>query len=493
MLRTYQKILVVLLLISTNMYSQTPCSDGFATVSGSEIYPCNDYDLLSRMPISTLATTAGTPEGSDAWGWTDPMDGKEYAIMATTNSTAFIDISDPVNPIFLGRINTTGTSTSIWRDVKIYNNYAFIVADNIGAHGMQVFDLTLLRNGPEVDETFEPNITYTGIDSCHNIIINESEAIAYLVGCNTYNGGPNFIDISDPLNPVSLGGFSNQGYTHDAQVITYTGPDTDYTNREIFIGSNGTFSGTDKIVILDVTDKNNIIEVSDITYTPSGYTHQGWFTDDQRYFIFGDETDEQGFGFNTKTLVLDLVDLDNPILSSTYYGPSAAIDHNGYVKGNKFYLANYRAGVRILDITNISSSTNPMTEIGYFDTYPANDNTNYNGAWSVYPYFPSGNIIISDIERGMFIIRQSGTLTTNETQLNSFFTISPNPTINNPIINASQNQSIKTIELYNIIGQKVFFKNNINVQEFVLPIQDYAKGMYLIKINSTISKKIILK
>mgnify|MGYP000153283474 FL=1 len=161
--------------------------------------------------------------------------------------------------------------------------------------------------------------------------------------------------------------------------------------------------------ILDVSDKANPQFIANISYSNSGYTHQGWFTENQQHFILGDELDEQFFGNNTKTLVFDFSDLDNPTLSSTYFGPTLAIDHNGYVKGNTYYLANYRAGLRVLDITNIAASSNAMPEVGYFDTFPSSDSANFNGVWNVYPYFESGNIVISDIEGGLFIVRKSDT------------------------------------------------------------------------------------
>ncbi|RLJ63175.1 choice-of-anchor B domain-containing protein [Lacinutrix venerupis] len=376
----------------------TPCVNGMAG-----IYPCNGIDLLSAISAEVLGGSAGI-NGADIWGWTDPTNNNEYAIIALTNSTAFVDVTDPVNPLFLGRLNTNA-GTNAWRDVKVYNNHAFIVADNVGNHGMQVFDLTRLRNVPNAPESFTADTVYTGVGSCHNIVINESEAVAYLVGCTSTNGGgPIFVDISNPLNPTFLGDYSAGGYSHDAQVVTYNGPDLDYTGRQIYVGSNG---NTDKVVILDVTDKNNVIPISDFTYPQIDYAHQGWFTDDHAYFVLGDELDEDEFGFNTKTLIFNLTDLDNPSLSSTFFGPTTAIDHNGYIKGNEFYLANYRAGLRILDITNISASSNAMVETAFFDTFPDNDNANFNGVWSVYPYFESGNIIVSDIEGGLFVLRKS--------------------------------------------------------------------------------------
>lgn len=478
-----------ILFLFQQAFSQTPCIGGFA-----DIYPCNDYGLLSNIPISVLANSSGNPEGNDIWGWTDPSTNKEYALVGTSNSTAFVDISDPVNPIFLGRLDSENGNTNLWRDVKVYNNYAFIVADNVGNHGMQVFDLTKLRNVSSPPISFSADTVFTGVGSCHNIVINETEGYAYLVGCNTYNGGPTFIDISDPLSPQEVGGFPDYGYTHDAQVITYNGPDTDYIGHEILVASNGTSSGTDRVVLIDVTDKSNPQFISEITYPNSGYAHQGWFTDDHRYFIFGDEQDELFFGMNTRTLVFDFSNLEAPSLSSTYEGMTEAIDHNGYVNGNTYYLANYRAGLRILDISNIGAATNAMTEVGYFDTYPSNDFAGFSGAWSVYPYFPSGNIIIGDINRGLFVINKNSTLSNYDTNIiDNSFILSPNPTQNNSTIKISGSQNIYSISIINTLGQSIYSKNNIDTQEFVIPIDFENEGIYFVTINNSITKKLLVR
>lgn len=370
------------------------CENGFA-----DIYPCNNYDLMGHIPITDLGGAGA--KGNDSWGWTDSTTGKEYALVCTTTGAAFVDISNPTKPILLGTL-PTATINSIWRDIKVYNNHAFIVADNAGAHGMQVFDLTRLRNVANPPETFTADALYTGFGSAHNIVINEDSGFAYAVGTSTFNGGPHFINIQNPTNPVAAGGYAVSGYSHDAQVVTYNGPDSDYSGREIYLGSNG-----NEIVVVDVTDKNNVINISSFSYPQNAFAHQGWLTEDHRYFIIGDEVDELTFHLNTKTIVFDLNDLDNPVLSSTYSGPTLAIDHNGYVVGNTYYLANYRAGLRVLDITNIGASTNSMTEIGFFDTFPSSDSANFNGIWNVYPYLASGNIIINDIEGGLFIVRKS--------------------------------------------------------------------------------------
>lgn len=368
---------------------QFPCIDGLA---GD--YPCDGVDLMSHIPVEELGGVGA--EGNDSWGWTDSQTGKEYALVCTTTGTAFVDLSDPSDPIFLGRL-PSATSNSLWRDVKTYNNHAFIVSEAPG-HGMQVFDLTRLRNVTNPPEIFSVDGSYNEFGSAHNIVINEDSGFAYVVGSQTFNGGPHFVNIQNPTNPVAAGGYSSDAYSHDAQVVTYNGPDTDYTGREILIGSN-----ENEVVIVDVTDKSQPTQISTIGYSNIGYTHQGWFTENMEYFLLGDELDEINFGVNSRTLVFNLTDLDNPSFHMEYEGPTEAIDHNGYAVGNTFYIANYAAGMRVVDIANISSGV--MVETAFFDTFIPHNNTSFNGAWNVYPFFESGNILISDIEGGLFIVK----------------------------------------------------------------------------------------
>jgi len=367
-----------------------PCEEGFAGV-----YPCNDYDLVSRMSVAELG---GSGSANDIWGWTDLQDGKEYAIVGLTDGTAFVDISIPNSPVLLGNL-PTHTSNSPWRDVKVYSNHAFIVSE-AGGHGMQVFDLTRLRNVVAPPVIFTNDAHYAGFGNAHNIVINEASGYAYGVGSSANSGGLHFIDISNPTSPSIAGGFSADGYTHDAQVVNYIGPDGDHQGKEIAFASN-----EDTFTIIDVSDKTDPAQLSRTGYSNSAYTHQGWATEDHRYFLMNDELDEQGQGHNTRTRIWDIQDLDSPTLIGFYDGPTSAIDHNLYTKGDLAFESNYRAGLRVLDISDIANAN--LSEVGYFDVYPTNDNANFNGTWSNYPYFNSGNIIISSIEGGLFIVHQS--------------------------------------------------------------------------------------
>lgn len=368
--------------------AQFPCENGMAG-----IFPCEGYDLMAHIDLKAF----GSASGSDCWGWTDPSTGKEYALIGLDDGTAFVDISEASAPIYLGKLPTVNFPSS-WRDIKTYRHYAFIVSE-APDYGMQVFDLTRLRDVKNPPVEFTVNAHFQGFGSAHNIAINEETGYAYAVGSPSYVGGPVFVNIQNPLNPVHEGGYSGKAYTHDAQIVVYHGPDKDYTGKEIFFGSNET-----KLVILDVTDKSNPIFISETGYQNVGYTHQSWLTADQQFLLMGDEFDENNFGFNTRTIVFDINDLDNPVVDFEYLGPTPAIDHNGYVKGNTFYLANYSAGLRMIDLSGIE--TGNLKEIGFFDTYPEDNSPAFNGAWSVYPFFKSENIVISDINRGLFIIRK---------------------------------------------------------------------------------------
>lgn len=370
----------------------TPCKNGMAG-----IYPCKGYDLLSTISLEAMSAESA----NDIWGWVDTETGKEYAIIGLDNGTAFIDISNAANLRYLGKL-PTATTASPWRDVKVYGDYAYVVSE-ANEHGVQVFDLKKLRNSGDTVQVFSADGKYTGLGNAHNIVINETSGFAYPVGTDRndrFNGGVHFLNLQNASKPSLAGGWGMNGYTHDAQVITYNGPDTRYLGSEIFVGAN-----EDQVVVVDISDKQAPVTLATLPYTNIGYTHQGWFTDDHRFFILGDELDEIRQGFRTRTLIFDMADLENPVLHHTYLGPTNAIDHNGYVLGDEFFLANYTAGVRVLDISDIEGKS--IIEKAFFDTYPANNTTEFEGVWSVYPYFDSGKIIISDINSGLFVIQKS--------------------------------------------------------------------------------------
>lgn len=383
-------------------YSQiTPCAGNMA---GD--YPCDAVDMVSQVDITTLkALSGGNPRGNDIWGYVSPA-GREYALMGLTTGTSFVDITDPVNPVVIGFLpNHIADQFSSWRDIREKNGFAYIGADNNQGHGLQVFDLSRLdplATGPSsaIPVTFtEDGHTTIGTDgTSHNLITNPdpNSEYVYAVGGNICSGGVIFYDLeNDPLDPDLDGCYGDEGYSHDMLCINYRGPDTDHIGKEICIGFNAS-----KFSVIDITDKNDISLLSFTNYTNVEYVHQGWVTDDHKYLLVNDELDESRRGLTMRTHIFDIADLNNPSYLGVFDHGFSCIDHNLFIRGPYAYQANYESGLRVLDISDI----NNITEAASFDILPSRTLPSFNGAWGVYPFLPSGNILVSginDIDMGV--------------------------------------------------------------------------------------------
>ena len=414
------------------------CVDGVARsgdgVFEGELVPgvafeCKNVDLLSFVGKDVI-NSAGI---SDIWGWTDPEDGGEYVIMGKTNGTAFFDVTDPTAPLYLGEIPNRSPVQQVWHDIKVYDNHAFIVSES-ERHGMSVFDLTRLRDLGASDGSvmFEPDTVYELTSAAHNLEINTETGFAYIVGGNAGLVAPDqclsglhMVDIQDPKTPAFAGCYSAEGgpgtaartvgspvqenspaaYVHDTTCVVYDGPDTEHAGKEICFNS-----AEDKIVIADVTNKLAPVTLGTVTYENIAYAHQGSLTADQRFLLVNDELDEiaeEGEGDDvptTRTMVLNVADLDEPVVQYIHAHETTAIDHNNYVHEGFVYQSNYSAGLRVLDVANVDSS---LTEVAFFDTYPSHTDPTFDGTWSNYPFFASGTIAVSGREEGLFLLKRS--------------------------------------------------------------------------------------
>jgi len=388
---------------------------GFAAISGDEVrcedntaadFECSNVDIVSFLPLMEIGGSRGSMV-NDIWGWSDSESGKEYALVGRSDGTSFVDVTNPGMPTYLGNLPMTeGSNAAAWRDMKVYQDHVYIVADGAGQHGMQVFDLTRLRdmNGTNPG-IIEADFLYTEIASSHNIVINEATGFGYSVGSSsggeTCGGGLHMIDLHNPKLPTFIGCFADPstgrrgtGYSHDAQCVTYAGPDTEHAGKEICMGSNET-----ALSIADVSDKDNPEAISMVVYPNVAYAHQGWLSEDHEFFYMNDEGDEpQGLVDGTRTLVWDVRDLDEPVLVNEYIATTTTTDHNLYIKDNLMYQSNYGSGLRILDITD---RENPV-EVGFLDTTPNGGG----GSWSNYPYFNSGAIAVTSMGEGLFMVRK---------------------------------------------------------------------------------------
>ena len=311
---------------------------------------------------------------SDIWGYVDEF-GNEYAIVGNQTGTSIVDVSDPANPT---EIFYTAGAQTIWRDMKVWGDAAYIT--NEGDNGLKIIDLTNLPGALNAGDVSQ----YTGstfpFTTAHNIFIDEVGR-CYISGADNGNGGAIILDLTtDPLNPVELGRY-NDYYLHD-----------------LFVRGDTLWGGAINdgfFVVVDVTDPANTVTMA-TQGTPSTFSHNVWLSDDGNTLYTTDEVS------NAFIAAYDVSDINNisevdRIQSSPGQG---VIPHNTFVVGDFLVTSYYRDGVTIHDATNPAN----LIEVGNYDTSPTFSGDGFNGCWGVYPYFPSGNIVASDIENGVFVL-----------------------------------------------------------------------------------------
>jgi choice-of-anchor B domain-containing protein len=398
---------------------------------------------------------------NDIWGWTSPA-GEEYALSTNSGGVAVVRVTDPENPVFLGRIESQDpfAFTNIWGDPAVFGNYAYFVTEivdsSIVALDLSALDALGPAAGPDTDLP-APTFFFTGggYRSSHNIQINEDTGYAYVAGVRLAAGAANnacgletpprfntlIFDLNtDPVDPDVVACLPNVG-EHDFYPVVYDGPDEDYQGREIvfvFDGRDRTGSAIGGFTqIWDVTDKNNIDVISSFRVPGLVFSHNGWTTEEQDFLFIGDEIDElvqAGWSASsafaqpvaeptnkpqTGTYIVDVRDLDNPQLVERYEDGTVGLDHNFIVKGDKLYIASYTSGTRVLQIERNADGTVGLSPFAHMDTEPRLPGNILNinqeerfgnaflGQWGIYPLFDSGTIVASDINNGLIVMRLS--------------------------------------------------------------------------------------
>ncbi|MEO0626383.1 MAG: choice-of-anchor B family protein, partial [Bacteroidota bacterium] len=343
-------------------------------------------------------------ELSDIWGYTAP-DGTEYALVGLFNGFSIVSLADPDN---IQEVHFISGDNSIWRDIKTYGDYAYVVADQ-GNDGLLIVDLTGLPN----------NVThqYVNLDPpgngvlqrAHNIYIDETLGYAFIAGANVNSGGMLIYDVATNPGTANFVALGPSVYAHDVYV-----DDNLMYASEINIG---------ELSIYDISDPSNITLEGDVT-TPFAFTHNAWTTSDN-LTVF--TTDERG---NAPVASYDISDRSNPILLDEFRPQRSlgggAIPHNVHVLGDYLIISSYTDGVEIVD----ASVPDQMVEVGYYDTWQGGDG-GFNGIWGAYPFLPSGLVLGTDIGTGLYVIEVDYVLAG---RINGLVTDATN---GNPIIGAS--------------------------------------------------------
>jgi len=376
-------------------------------------FPCRNVDFLAQIALNDFSTQPFA--AANVWGFVDQNDGREYAIVGLANGTAIVDLADPVNP---REVVTIPGLDSSWREVKVYQHfdagsnrfkaYAYITTEASNA-GLQVIDLSGLPGTAAlattlVDTGSQHTAYVSNIDYATNAALPGAQAFLYLAGSNVNGGAWRAYSLADPSAP-QLAGTAPPGteYVHDATSLLITDARTaqcapGHDPCEVYVDFN-----ENTVDLWDVTEKAAPLKLSSTTYSDASYTHSGWPTADQRHIFVHDELEELFGGLRTQIYTMNVEDLRNPFIVASYQGPDTTIDHNGYVKDGFLYVSHYRRGLVVFD----AGDPEQLHEVASFDTFlvPATNEAGFDGAWGVYPFFPSGVVVISDINNGLFVLR----------------------------------------------------------------------------------------
>ncbi|HEX2787125.1 MAG TPA: choice-of-anchor B family protein [Ignavibacteria bacterium] len=406
-------------------------------------------------------TSGGTPAGwyySSCWGWTAP-NGREYAIIGFYGGTIWYDITNPANIVRCDTIYGPGSFYN-YREMATYQNYCYIVSE--GGLGVQIVDMQYLPDSVHLVK----NYTFPGYVRSHTVR-NEGRYL-YCNGGNYNNGGVFILDLLDPENPVKRGQWGTR-YVHDCHVRN----DTIYA--ACISNSN--------LTVIDATNKDSLKQVTFWTY-PGAVTHNAWTSKNGDYLITTDE------GGSNHAKVWSIGNIMAPLQVADIVPYEATMVHNAYVKGDTLYLAHYRSGLLVYDISNPLSPQ----EIGRYDTYPGGG-TAYQGAWNCYPYFASGKIVISDISTGLYVVQMGTSVgignnngtTPGEYKLEQNY---PNPFNPETKISYSlpSNSNNVSLVIYNALGKElakyVYSNQAAGNYEITWNAKELSSGIYFYKLTA---------
>ena len=377
-------------------------------------FPCKNLDFLSQIPLAQFSSQPLS--AANVWGFVDLNDNREYAVLGLRNGTAIVEVTDPVSP---REVVIVPGNPSPWREVKVYQvrdttanrwrAYAYVTTEAANS-GLQIIDMSDLPlsarlAATNMDTGSQHTLYVSSIDYSTNAALPTPGVTPtlFIAGSDLDGGSWRAYSLADPAFPKHISSPSFRSYMHDSTSLVVT----DARAAQCYMGRNpcevlADFN-VDQVQLWDVTAPLTPVLLGFATNPNNRYIHSGWPTIDQRHVFFHDELEEIQLGLRTRIYTLDLADLRAPRVVTSYTGPTGATDHNGYTRGDQYYVSHYRRGVVVFD----ASDPERLVEVAHFDNYitPSANTAGTDGTWGVYPFLPSGNLLVSDIENGLFVLR----------------------------------------------------------------------------------------
>lgn len=351
-----KKIFIPLLLAGFNLFAQSSLN----------------VTLAAHYPYGTGRTCA------NICGYVDTT-GREYALVGVDNGMSVVDVTTPTSPTQVYQIPWPfQNSNSEWKEIKVYKKHAYVVSEAGG--GVQIVDLSHLPSVTVPVPTYwKPVVGTQTLNTIHALHIDTTKGNIYCYGSNIGNKGAVIGSLANPAAPAYLGKFNNT-YVHDG----YVDNDTLWA-CEVYAGN---------LQVVDCSNKTSPSVIATVQ-TPLAFTHNSWLSPDRKTVF---TTDEKTKSYLTS---YDVTALPTLTLLDTIKGLTAgSIVHNTHIRKDNFAVTSwYRDGFTIVDV----SHPNNMIMTGYYDTYPSGSGNGFNGDWGVYPFFPSGTIVVSNIEDGLWV------------------------------------------------------------------------------------------
>ena len=404
-------------------------------------YDSENISIYSNWKDSNLTHDSLEKNYNSVWGYHDSIKNREYAILGGKNGTYFIDVTNPFTPVLADYVPGK-RGDCIWREYKNYGKYIYLISDDSPPNSLQIADMSYLPDSVHLIHDSDSILV-----AAHTLFINEDKLYCADVKSSFNNySSMSVYNLDNPEKPFLI-----KRLDQDDPDIT--------TIHDMYIRNDTVYAsaGFQGLHVYHLLSDNTLNKLGSVTSYPDiGYNHSSWLTENGKTMVFCDEVPN-----NLAVKVIDVSDLSDIKVLSLFKSNEGATPHNPYIIGNeRVVISYYEDGVQIYDISN---PLNPV-KTGFFDTHFQNNGTYdsqnaYNGCWGAYPYLPSGILLASDRQNGLFVLDAKNALNASKSKSSKNLKIFPNPFLDKLEIQFPEAKGSYKIYFFDLSGRTIYFKN----------------------------------